>query len=205
MTLASFIAYSIALGIAGIIPGPGVAALIGRALGTGARRTMPMLAGLALGDVVFLSLAVAGLAFIAKTFATAFLAIKIAGAGYLLFLAYRFWTSGIEIQEITKSPGRREGIASFLAGFAVTLGNPKTVVFYMAIVPAVMDLAAVDMSGYLILVLLTFLVLFIVLTPYVLLASRARTAFKNPLALKRLNRSASIAMAGTAGWILLKN
>jgi threonine/homoserine/homoserine lactone efflux protein len=205
MTIASFLAYAIALGIAGAIPGPGIAALVGRALGTGARRTMPMLFGLAFGDVFFLTLAVAGLAFIAKTFATAFLAIKIAGACYLLFLAYRFWTSGIEIREITKSPGRREGFASFLAGFAVTMGNPKTIVFYMAILPAVMDLETVDLPGYLVLVLLTFLVLFVVLTPYVLLASRARTAFTDPLALKRLNRSASLAMAATASWILLRN
>jgi threonine/homoserine/homoserine lactone efflux protein len=204
MTTASFFAYALALSIAAAIPGPGVAALVGRALGTGARRTMPMLFGLAAGDAVFLTLAIAGLALIAKTFATAFLAIRIAGACYLLFLAYKFWTSGIHVQEITKSPGKREGIASFLAGFAVTMGNPKTIVFYMAILPAVMDLGTVDFSGYLVLVILTFLVLFVVLTPYVLLASKARTAFTDPIALKRLNRFAAVAMAGTATWILAR-
>ena len=204
MSLTAFLAYAIALGIAAAIPGPGVAALVGRALGTGFARSVPMLLGLAVGDVIYLTLAIAGLAFIAKAFATAFLVIKLAGAAYLLWLAWRFWTQGIAIQEVEKSAGRRDGIASFLAGLAVTLGNPKTIVFYMAILPAVMDLGAVTLAGYGVLVLLTFLVLFAVLLPYIALPARARMVFTDPRALRRLNRSAALAMTGAAGWIVAR-
>ncbi len=204
MTISAFLAYVVALAIAVAIPGPGIAALVGRALGTGARRTMPMLFGLALGDVVFLTLAVAGLALVAKSFSTLFLVIKLMGAAYLLYLAYRFWTSGIEIQDVKKASGRREGLASMMAGFAVTIGNPKTLVFYMAILPAVMDLTTVDITGYLVLVALTFLVLFVVLTPYVLLAERARSFLKDPAHLRLLNRFAATAMTGTAAWIVAR-
>lgn len=204
MSLTAFLAYALALGIAAAIPGPGVAALVGRALGTGFARSVPMLLGLAVGDVIYLTLAIAGLAFIAKAFATAFLVIKLAGAAYLLWLAWRFWTQGIAIQQVEKSAGRRDGIASFLAGLAVTLGNPKTIVFYMAILPAVMDLGAVTLAGYGVLVLLTFLVLFAVLLPYIALAARARMVFTDPRALRRLNRSAALAMTGAAGWIVAR-
>lgn len=204
MSLTAFLAYAIALGIAAVIPGPGVAALVGRALGTGFGRSIPMLLGLAVGDVIYLTLAIAGLAFIANAFATAFFVIKLAGAAYLLWLAWRFWTQGIAIQQVEKSAGKRDGIASFLAGLAVTLGNPKTIVFYMAILPAVMDLGAVTLAGYGVLVVLTFLVLFAVLVPYIALASKARLFFTDPSALRRLNRSAAIAMTGAAGWIVAR-
>ena len=204
MSFTAFLAYALALGIAAVIPGPGVAALVGRALGTGFTRSIPMLLGLATGDVVYLTLAVAGLAFIAKAFSTAFFVIKLAGAGYLLWLAWRFWTQGIAIQEVEKSAGRRDGLASFLAGFAVTLGNPKVIVFYMAILPAVMDLEAVTLPGYGVLVVLTFLVLFAMLLPYIALASRARLFFTDPRALRRLNRTAAVAMTGAAGWIVAR-
>ncbi|WP_075995319.1 LysE family translocator [Salaquimonas pukyongi] len=204
MTVAAFFAYAIALGIAAAIPGPGVAALVGRALGTGFARSVPMLLGLAVGDVIYLTLAIAGLAFIATAFSAAFFVVKLAGAAYLLWLAWRFWNEGIAVRKVEKSAGRRDGIASFLAGLAVTLGNPKTIVFYMAILPAVMDLSAVTLAGYGVLVILTFLVLFVVMTPYMALASRARLFFTDPRALRRLNRSAAAAMAGTAGWIVAK-
>lgn len=205
MTYTAFLAYSLALAIAAAIPGPGIAALVGRALGTGTRRTLPMLAGLATGDVIYLALAVAGLAFVAHTFSDIFFAIKIAGAAYLLWLAYRFWTSGIEVQEVRRSAGHRDGLAAFLGGLAVTLGNPKTIVFYMAIVPAVMDLRQVDAAAFGILAVLTYMILFVVLMPYVVLADRARAAFKSPKALRRLNRSAAAAMSGTAAWIVAKS
>ncbi|MGB6190327.1 MAG: LysE family translocator [Aeromonas molluscorum] len=204
MSLTAFLAYGVALAIAAAIPGPGVAAIVGRALGTGARRTLPMLLGLAVGDVVYLSLAVGGLAFIANSFFEVFLVIKICGALYLVYLAYKFWTAGIDIQDVKKSAGRREGFTSFMAGLAVTLGNPKTIIFYMAILPVVMNLEMVSFEVFLLLIVITFAVLFLVMAPYILLATKARMFFKNPAALRRLNRTASVAMAATATWIVAR-
>ncbi len=204
MTIGSFLAYGLALAIAAAIPGPGIAALVGRALGTGLRRTLPMLTGLVLGDLIYLLLAVAGLAFLAKTFASVFLVVRIAGALYLLRLAWNFWRSGISVSEVKAAPGRRDGLASFLAGLAVTLGNPKTIVFYLALVPAVIDLGAVTPTGFAMLAGITICVLYTVLLPYVALAARARAALRNPSALRILNRFAAVAMASTAGWILAR-
>ena len=204
MTTASFFAYALALAIAAAIPGPGVAALVGRALGAGLRRTLPMLTGLVLGDLTYLLLAVAGLAFLAKSFASVFLLVRIAGALYLLWLAWNFWRSGISVSEVRATPGRRDALASFLAGLAVTLGNPKTIVFYLALVPAVIDLGSVTPSGFALLAAITVVVLYAVLLPYVALAARARAALRNPSALRFLNRLAAVAMASTAGWILAR-
>lgn len=204
MVYTAYIAYALALAIAAAIPGPGIAAITGRALATGSSRTMPMLAGLVLGDVTYLTLAILGLALIAQTFSTAFLVIKIAGAAYLAYLAWRFWHHGIGPTQITRSTGRRDGIASFLAGFAVTMGNPKTIIFYMALLPTVVDLQAADFADWLWLSLITVFVLYAVLTPYVILAARARDAMANRNAMTALSRIAATAMAGAAGFILVR-
>ena len=204
MAPSAFLAYTLALGIAAAIPGPGIAALVGRALGTGFKRTMPMLAGLVLGDLLYLTLAILGLALLAHTFETAFKVVRIAGAFYLLWLAWKFWTSGLTPEKIERSPGKRDGLMSFAAGFAVTVGNPKTIVFYMALLPVVIDMTGVSLADWAILSVLTVLILYVVLTPYVALASRARTALANHATLKTVNRTAALAMTGAAGFILAR-
>ncbi|MBN9138630.1 MAG: LysE family transporter, partial [Phyllobacterium sp.] len=65
MTLAGFIAYSGALAIAAAIPGPGLTALIARALGSGFRSALFMSLGLVLGDLTYLTAVVLGLSMVA--------------------------------------------------------------------------------------------------------------------------------------------
>src|SRR4051794_11803772 len=73
MTLTGFITYSGALAVAAAIPGPGITALVARALGSGFRSSLVMSLGLILGDLSYLTAVVLGLAFVAQTFGTVFL------------------------------------------------------------------------------------------------------------------------------------
>ncbi|MEM7446580.1 MAG: LysE family translocator [Pseudomonadota bacterium] len=200
-TIAPLIAYALALSIAAIIPGPGIAALVGQALGGGLRASMFFLAGLTLGDLVYLSVAVAGLAALAQVFAGAFLVVKILGGLYLMYLAYKLWTGGSKLTRVGDA-GNRTGLKAFLAGFAITLGNPKTIVFYLALLPTVLDLQAVGPTQWLLLSLLTIAVLFVTLTPYAVLAHRARQLMAHSDALGRLNRVAA-GIIGSAGALIL--
>ncbi|TGT34829.1 LysE family transporter, partial [Mesorhizobium sp. M8A.F.Ca.ET.167.01.1.1] len=93
-----------------------------------------------LGVISYLAGVVLGLAFVAHTFGMVFLAIKWAGVAYLAFLAWRFWTSGISPETIEARNGKGGFVASFIAGLTVTLGNPKTMIFYLAITPTIVDL-----------------------------------------------------------------
>ncbi|MCB1449272.1 MAG: LysE family translocator [Nitratireductor sp.] len=202
MGLIGYLAYLLALGIAAAIPGPGVAAVIARALGTGLRRSIALISGIIAGDLVYLTLAVAGLASLAHAMPQAFLVVRIAGAAYLVWLAWQFWNADPSNPEIHKSPGRRDGIASFLAGLALTLGNPKPIVFYLALLPSVIDMDGVHLWEWLILCVLTVLVLYAVLLPYAALAARARHLFTNEKAMRNLNRIAAIAMTAAAVFVL---
>jgi threonine/homoserine/homoserine lactone efflux protein len=197
MTLTGYIAYASALAIAAAIPGPGVTALVGRALGSGFKASLFMAFGLLLGDVFYLTAAVLGLALLAQTFGLAFLVMKWLGVAYLLWLAWQFWWAGITLATVD---ARKEAsfAASFLAGLTVTLGNPKTMIFYLALTPTLVDLQSITLSEYAILAAVTASVLLVVLVPYLVLAAKARLLLQAPRALKLLNRVAAAFLGGAA-------
>lgn len=199
--IASLIAYAAALGLAAAIPGPGVAALVGQSMGSGLKAALFLLAGIALGDVVYLTVAIAGLAAIAQTFAGVFLMVKLLGGAYLLYLAIRLWKSTSGATQVVASTGRTN-FGAFLSGFSVTMGNPKTIVFYLALLPTVLDLHSIELLQWAMLVGVTVCVLIATLTPYAVLAARARGMMKKPGALHSLHRAAS-GIIGATGMLIL--
>ena len=97
---------------------------------------------------------------------------------------------------------KRTDLGAFLSGFSVTMGNPKTIIFYLALLPTVLDLHSVGIGKWALLALVTVAVLFVTLTPYAVLASRARSMMKRPATVVRLNRFAAGIIGGTGALIL---
>jgi threonine/homoserine/homoserine lactone efflux protein len=149
--------------------------------------------------VVWLTSAILGLAYIAKTFAFVFLAVKYAGATYLLYIAWKMWTAPSALPEAGESvPKATRPLRLFAAGLSLALGNPKTMVFYLALLPNLIDLAHVTALGYAELVVITLTVLCAVFGGYTLLAARARRLIVSPRSLRLVNRGSSAVMAGAA-------
>lgn len=205
MTLTGFLAYSAALGIAAAIPGPGVTALVARALGSGFRSSFAMFWGLLLGDLFYLTATVLGLAFVAQQFGMVFLAIKWFGILYLAWLGWRFWKGAISPETVEMAKAKGGLVSSFVGGLTLTLGNPKTMIFYLAITPTIVDLSAITLGDYAILTGVTALVLMVVLVPYLALAAKARWFLSSPRALKLLNRTAASFMIGAAAAIAARH
>lgn len=203
MSFMEFLPYIIALSIACVIPGPGVTASVGTALGAGFWRALLFVSGIVIGDLCYLTFAVLGLTAIAAAFSGIFTLVKFASAAYLFFLAYKFWRGGVNPQNIEQSRGKGR-MATLLGGLFLTLGNPKTIIFYLALLPTVVDLEAVTLNTYLVLVILTILVLYAVCIPYIGLAARARAFLSNPKALKWLGRGAGSAMASAALFVVVR-
>jgi threonine/homoserine/homoserine lactone efflux protein len=178
-------------------PGPGVAAVIARSLAHGVRGAPAFIAGFLVGDLVWFSIAATGLAALAKTAATLFVAIKWAGVAYLLYLAWKLWTAPAERVEV-KDDNRQHGWRAFVASLMLTLANPKAILFFLALLPTVVDLTTLNAVSFLEISLAMCLVLPGVLAAYVLLASKARQLFTTPSAIRKLNRSSGVAMAGAA-------
>lgn len=203
MTPTSLAAYCLALAIAAAIPGPGVVALVARSLGSGFRHGLAFLGGLVLGDLAYLAAACFGLAIVAEAFGEVFTVIRYLAAAYLAYLAVVLWRSAGEMGRIEAMASERMS-KSFLAGFVVTLSNPKTIFFYLALLPTLLDLSRIGLRDFAVLVPATALVLVVVLTPYAALAWRARAALRRPEMLARLNRSAAAILAGAAVWTVMR-
>lgn len=147
MNLIEYLPYVIALAIACAIPGPGVTACVGTALGSGFRPALLFVTGIVLGDLSYLTFAVLGLTAIATVFASFFTLVKLAGAAYLLYLAWSFWHAGVD-QEAVARRNTKGPWATLMGGYALTLGNPKTIIFYMALLPTVVDLQSIHLQQY---------------------------------------------------------
>jgi threonine/homoserine/homoserine lactone efflux protein len=198
MDLTALLIFTGALLVAAASPGPGIVALVARVVGGGLAGVVPFLAGLILGDLIWLAAAVLGLAVVAHTFHEAFVVIKFAGAAYLLYLAYRMWTAPAEPETVAAAPRRDRSATLFLAGLSVSLGNPKVAGFYLALLPNLIDLGRVDLLGYAELAVLCIAVLTVVLGGYALAAARARALFNSPRAVRLFNRTGGTLMAGAA-------
>ncbi|MDF3020334.1 MAG: lysine transporter LysE [Steroidobacteraceae bacterium] len=179
-------------------PGPGIAAVIARGLAHGMKGTPAFIAGFLVGDLVWFGIAATGLAALARTAATLFVAIKWAGVIYLLYLAYKLWTAPAERVEVKSEDDRQHGWRAFTASFLLTLGNPKAILFFLALLPTVVNLATLNLVSIIEISLAMCIVQPAVLIVYALLAAKARTLFTTPSAVRRLNRSSGVAMAGAA-------
>src|SRR3954462_5368838 len=189
MDLAGLLVFASALFIAAASPGPGIAAIVARVLGRGTRGALAFTAGVALGDVVWLTFAILGLSALAQAFHGVFEAVKYAGAAYLLYLAWKLWTAPVAPHPVEIDTSREKPLRLFLGGLAVTMGNPKVMVFYLALLPALVDLARITAVGFAELALVTLAVLATVFGAYIALAARARRLFTSPRAIRVMNRA----------------
>lgn len=204
MTLFTLLAFTIAYVVAVLVPGPGVAAIVARALGGGFWSAVPMILGILAGDLIYLVFALFGLAAIATYFGPIFVLVRWAGALYLLYIAWQFWTTKPGSEQL--GPRKREHwLRTFLSGFALTMGNPKTIVFYLALLPTVVPLdRPVTALGFTELTLIVVVVLLAIGCGYAALAAWAREMFTSATAIRRLNRTAGAIMAGAAAFVVAR-
>jgi threonine/homoserine/homoserine lactone efflux protein len=194
MSIESLFAFSLALGIAALIPGPGILGLLGWTLGRGGRAAFGYSVGLILGDLTYLCLAVGGLAALAETMGEAFLVVKLAGAAYLIWMGVKIWRSSSLSADAEAKKGSL--LAAGAAGLTTTLSNPKTIVFYMGVMPMVLDLHGLTLAMVAELMIAATIVLTLVLIPYALAANRARTVIRSQKAMARLNKGAGAVLIG---------
>jgi len=198
MSLYGLLTFCAVYALAVATPGPGVAAIIARSLAHGFKGAPAFIAGFVVGDLLWFSIAATGLAALARTAAAVFVAIKWAGVAYLLYLAWKLWTAPAERVAVTADDDRQHGWRAFIASLMLTLANPKAILFFLALLPTVVDLASLNLLRFVEISLAITTVLPAVMFTYVFLAARARDMFTTPKAVRRLNRSSGVAMAGAA-------
>ncbi|WP_406872924.1 LysE family translocator [Aminobacter sp. P9b] len=199
----SLLIFAGALLVAAGSPGPSIAALVARVISKGFRDVLPFLAAMWIGEAIWLSLAVFGLAFVAQSFHLAFVVVKWLGVAYLVYLAWKMWTAPVEARE-GEMPRQDSAVRLFAAGMAVTLGNPKIMMFYLALLPTIIDLASVTVVGWLELTLTMAAVLIAIDLCWVFAAAHARKLLRSQQAMRIANRVSATTMAGAAAAIAVR-
>jgi threonine/homoserine/homoserine lactone efflux protein len=115
--------------ILAIVPGPGVVYIVTRTLSGGRKAGLASVGGIALGNLGNAAAACAGLAALFAASAAAFVMVKFAGAAYLTILG----PMAAEADPDRTPPGKL-----FRDGFIVALFNPKTALFFAALLPQFM-------------------------------------------------------------------
>jgi threonine/homoserine/homoserine lactone efflux protein len=198
MTIYGLLTFCAVYALAVAAPGPGIAAIVARGLAHGLKGTPAFILGFVAGDLVWFGIAATGLAALAKTAATLFVAIKWIGVAYLLYLAWKLWSAPAESVKVAGSDDGQHGWRAFVASFLLTLSNPKAILFFLALLPTVIDLASMNTVRFLEISAAIIIVQPLVLGTYAVLAAKARDLFTTPKAVRRLNRSSGLAMAGAA-------
>jgi threonine/homoserine/homoserine lactone efflux protein len=181
-------------------PGPSIAALVSRVITRGWHDVAPFVAAMWLGEVIWLTLAMAGLSALAETFNTAFVVLKYLGVAYLLWLAWRMWTEPVST-EGEALPDTSSRWSMFAAGMALTLGNPKIMVFYVALLPTLIDLTSASIGMWAVVACVTVASLAFVDLAWIAAAHHARRFLRTPRAVRIANRVGAGCLGGAATMI----
>ncbi len=196
MTYHMTAAFAAAFLVLALSPGPGLAAILSRSLGSGLPAGLAVTTGLVIGDALFLGIAMIGLSAIANTMGPMFQVVKYSGAAYLVWLgiqAIRAAAKPVEIQPRASATLLKDvGL-----GLVVTLGNPKPILFYGALLPNFLDLSSVTSGDFSILMAVVVAVSFVVYSGYMLVIERARRFLSSTRAVKRLNQATGVLLIGS--------
>lgn len=201
MDAAALLVFAGALFLNAGSPGPSVAVLVSQVLTRGPGAVLPFVAAMWIGEAMWLAAALAGLSVLAVELHAVFVAVKWAGLAYLLVLAVRMWRAPIEADPEDSVPRAGSALARFASGMALTLGNPKIMVFYVALLPSLIDVAAVDLARWAILTTVQIAVMAVCDLTWIGLATRARGFLHSPRARRLSNRASAVAMGGAAAVI----
>jgi threonine/homoserine/homoserine lactone efflux protein len=176
MSLESLALFAAALVILFFTPGPGNVAMVARTLDAGPVQGFVYGGGIITGDIFWFTIAVTGLTAVADRVGPAGWAFKIVGVGILLWFSWSAFQSfrHPKIAEM-KTPSRLDLAATYLAGIAMPLTNPKPIIFYLTLLPSFFDLEQVDLAAYLAMVSIMLSMYLLTASVHVGLAHRART------------------------------
>lgn len=207
MTLASLAAFGGALFILFFTPGPGNAAMVARTIDAGPVHGWLYGTGIITGDIIWLTVAVTGLAALAEAAGPYVWIGKVIGVAILLWMAWSALQSGLNPKPpapVTSGLKRTAGYgATYLAGIAMPLTNPKAILFYLAFLPAFFDLTTVTPVNYAVMVAMMLALYALTTAIHVTLAERARTWLLEKGVKSRADLVTAFIMASVAVWLAI--
>jgi threonine/homoserine/homoserine lactone efflux protein len=171
--------FALAVVVIALTPGPDMAFFLGRAVTQGRAAGLAALLGATSGILVHTMLVAVGLSALIVAAPAAFLALKLAGALYLAWLAVQAVRNGSALTLPDRPPAPPSLAATWASGVAINLLNPKIVIFFMTFLPQFVRPGDSHAAAQLVFLGLLFIAIALVITvPMVLAAHRVTAALR---------------------------
>ena len=184
-------AFALVTGMTSLVPGPSMLFVLGQSIRRGARSGAAALAGLQLGYVVWWLLAALGLGTLAAAFPLAFRMLAIAGALYLAWLGVQALRHAGRAPEggppNASGPARQPTHHAFRDGILVAIGNPKSLIYIVALLPPFVDARAPVAPQLVVLALLAMAIDVALGVLYITAGSRLAAAMERPATRRKLD------------------
>ena len=125
-----------------LTPGPDTAYILGRSIAQGREAGIASALGICVGSIFHTCAAALGLSAILATSALAFVAIKLLGGAYLIFLGIKMLLDRRKHLSLPTNFRRRTTAAAFRQGVFTNILNPKVALFFLAFLPQFIDPAS---------------------------------------------------------------
>ena len=195
--------YAFALAVLVLTPGPVVVATIAKTLGSGWRSAMPLAVGVSVVDVLWPLLAILGLSALVQANADLLQWMRYVGGAILIWMGWRLIWGSKQALDTNPDPAlvRRSAWQGFMAGVLVNLGNPKSIVFFIGILPNLFDMTALTVPDIVVILVMSAAVPFLGNLFWALAAHRARRFLTSARAVRRVNQASGGALAGAGAYI----
>lgn len=200
MTLEAYIAFCIAAIAIVIVPGPTVTIVIANSLKHGARAGLLNVAGTQAGLVVWMAIAIAGLASAITYMGVWFDVLRIAGAAYLIWLGIKLVRSKGQLAAAAATAPRG---GFFFQGFVVILSNPKVLLVFGALIPQFISKDG-DYLNQLILLGLSFMVIATVFDSLYAFAAGNAGSWLSQKRVRFVEVSSGLCLIGGGLWLALR-
>ena len=202
-----WLAYFLAAWLIALSPGSGAVLSMSHGLQYGVRQTTATIVGLQIGLASILLVAGAGVGALLLASTTAFMVVKVLGAGYLIWLGVKQWRAPVDgAASDAAAPSEPAGLSvrqRLLRGALTNATNPKGIVFMVAVLPQFIDPNKPLALQLAILLVTTLAVDSVVMHGYAFLASRLRALMQSVRARKTQNRMFGGVLMGMGASLLM--
>lgn len=202
MTLDSILILLIAIASLGFKPGPGMAAIVARAMENGFLSAFLVSMGAITIELLYFTLAYFSFSLIESFIPSLVVILKIVGSAYIFYLAYGAFQKSKTIPSAQGATTKDTYIRDYFTGITVTLANPLVILFYTALIPTVLDLSTIDINGLTTALLIIFAVHFVILTAQSILASQVRVMLADKVTIQKFNLASAILLCGVGIYII---
>jgi threonine/homoserine/homoserine lactone efflux protein len=201
MTPSTMLALFTAMAVLAAMPSVSVLTVSTRTAANGFVHGALTALGIVVGDIVFVLIAVLGLAFLAETLDGWFLVVKYLGGAYLIYLGTSVWRARARGSEL-KGRDATSSLSSFMLGLSMTLADQKAILFYLGFFPAFVDLSRITVLDAAIIITITIVAVGGVKLLYAYLADGARSRI-DARTQRAMNIAASVVLVAVGSFIVV--